>query len=323
MNAVVQMVANRFADHKYICIGLDPDLEKIPNYHHCKTDGERVYEFLTRIIDKTHKLALAYKPQSAYYEALGDEGHTVLRDVIAYIRDIDASIPVILDYKRGDIGRTNDPYVKLAFDPALYGADAVTVNPFLGMEAMEPFLVREDKLIIVLCRTSNEGAGEFQDVLCWPLMHKPSGQFFSTKAEMARELGIDENEFDKSDLLHMQMPLYEFVARRVALSWNSRGNCALVVGATYADKELKDIRRIAGDEMQLLLPGVGTQGADLEATILNGRAKEGWNIIINNASAILYAYEKRRGYTRGRAEFAARLAAQEMHNQITAVLEAA
>ncbi len=166
------------------------------------------------------------------------------------IHTVAPDVPVILDAKDMDIGNTNTGYVRMAFEYCQ--ADAITINPYLGMEAAQPFLDQKDKGIIVLCRTSNKGSGEFQDLLI------------------------------KSD-----MPLYQYVASRVAKYWNKNGNCALVVGATYPN-ELAQVRRIVGD-MPILIPGIGVQGGDVEATVKAGRDSRGQGMIINASRSIIFA----------------------------------
>lgn len=300
MSTFNELYARRLRLGRFICVGLDPDISQIPDCVTGDTVAERVYNFLVSIVDATHGYALAYKPQIAYFEdeALEGEGHKVLRRIIAYIRSVDPTIPVIVDFKRGDIGRTNEPYVRLGFD--FFGADAVTVHPYLGMEAMKPFLARPDKTVIVLCRTSNPGAGEFQDVECTAFYSKEDGAPYSTLKEAARELGVDT--VDPEDYERITTPLYEFVARRVLYKWNKAGNCAIVVGATYP-AELGDIRRIIGDEMLILVPGLGTQGGDLEKTLQYGRDSKGWGIIPNNSSALLFAYAKLRDDESGELKY--------------------
>lgn len=288
MSTFNQLYAKRLRLGKFICVGLDPDVGQIPDCVPGDSVAERVYNFLVSIVDATHFYALAYKPQIAYFEdeALEGQGHIILRRIIAYIRSVDATIPVIVDYKRGDIGRTNEPYVRLGFD--FLGADAVTVHPYLGMTAMEPFLARSDKTIIVLCRTSNKGADEFQDAECTIYRHHADGMVYSNLEGAARERGTSEE--DPRDYERVVMKLYEFVAHRVAKSWNAQGNCAVVVGATYPG-ELGDVRGIIGDVL-ILVPGLGTQGGDLEKTLQLGRDSSGWGIIPNNSSALLFAYAK-------------------------------
>lgn len=223
----------KWAENKFVCVGLD------------KGD----FEFDKNIIDATFDLVLAYKPQSAFYEAEGAVGLETLKKTIQYIREKSPDIPIILDAKRGDIGNTNEAYVKAIFDDL--GVDAVTVHPYLGKEALEPFLQRTKKGIIVLVKTSNPGAGEFQDLMV-------EGK-----------------------------PLYQVVAEHVATEWNTNGNCAVVVGATYPD-ELKKVREIVGD-MPILVPGIGTQGGDLQSTLKNGLNNQKQGLIISSSRGIIFA----------------------------------
>ncbi len=163
-------------------------------------------------------------------------------------------MPVILDAKRGDIGSTAQHYASEAFDR--YRADAVTVNPYLGRDSVQPFLDRTDKGVIVLCRTSNPGARDLQDLVV-------------------------------PDKIGDGRPLYQHVAQLVARDWNANGNCALVVGATYPD-ELQEVRAIIGD-MSILVPGIGAQGGDVQAVLRNGKNTQGAGLIISSSRAILYA----------------------------------
>lgn len=254
-----------------VCVGLDLDFGLFPEYlKHRKADPEiRLYDFAESIIEKTHDIVLAYKPNIAFYEAYGQAGLSALMRIIAFIRDIAPDVPVILDNKRGDIGNTNLGYVHSAFE--LFGADAVTVHPYLGAEALKPFLEREDKGIIVLCRTSNKGAGEFQD------------RQVILEKDPVRWIGLKDSA--------RAMPLYQFVAYRISTYWNKLGNCALVVGATYPD-ELGQVRQIVGD-MPLLIPGIGAQGGDVEAVVRNGRDSNGHGMIINSSRGIIYAEDPR------------------------------
>ncbi|MDP2735099.1 MAG: orotidine-5'-phosphate decarboxylase [bacterium] len=260
-----------------VCVGLDSDHAKLPTEieQMCgwKAPGKQQRWFTQAIVDATADLVLAFKPNIAFYEAHGPSGFTALRDIIRYSQSRHPDVPVILDAKRTDIGNTNRGYVQSAFE--YFRADAVTVNPYFGAEALAPFLEREDKGVFVLCRTSNPGAGEFQDL-------HVGGQ-----------------------------PLYKLVAYRVADSWNRKRNCGLVMGATYPD-ELREVRELVGDDMPILVPGVGTQGGDLEKTVAAGRR----NLIINSGSAILFAS--------GGADFAgaARAATQKLHREIQAAYAA-
>jgi orotidine-5'-phosphate decarboxylase len=220
-----------------LCIGLDPDLELMP--------GADVLQFNKAIIDATCDMVCAYKPNLAFYEALGTDGLTILEKTIRYIP---GDIPVIGDAKRGDIGNTAKAYAKALF--AVFGFDAATVNPYLGFDSIEPFIRYQDEGVLILCRTSNQGALDFQD------------------------LSIDGQ------------PLYEAVARK-AQEWNIYGNIGLVVGATYPE-ELKKVRSIC-PEMPLLIPGIGTQGGDLASAVHYGVDAQGEKAIINVSRQILYA----------------------------------
>lgn len=202
----------------------------------------------------------AYKPNAAFYETHGTDGIAALQRTIADIHEQAPSVPVILDAKRADIGNTNNGYVAMAFD--YLQADAITVHPYFGVEALTPFLERKEKGIIVLCRTSNPGAGEFQDIM--------------VKCPLA------EHDFPP------EWPLYQHVAFQVMKHWNINGNCTLVVGATYP-KELGEVRRIVGDYMPILIPGIGTQGGDVEKVVLAGKDSRGKGMIINSASGIIFA----------------------------------
>lgn len=228
-----------------LCVGLDPDPSRLPR----PLDGARdaIFAFCRDIIDATADLVCAFKPQIAYFAAQRAEDQ--LERICHYIRERHPGVVLILDAKRGDIGSTAEQYAHEAFDR--YGAQAVTVNPYLGTDALEPFLRHPGTGTIVLCRTSNPGSGDFQSLL------------------------VDG------------APLYTHVARRAATEWSSIGDVALVVGATYPS-ELETVRAIVGD-LPLLVPGIGAQGGDLEASVRAGRLPDGGGMIINSSRAILYA----------------------------------
>jgi orotidine-5'-phosphate decarboxylase len=234
-------------NNSLLCLGLDTDIEKLPN--HLRQEQYPVLAFNKQIIDATHDLVCSYKFQIAYYSALGISGVEQLIESIAYIRGKYPEIPIILDAKRGDIGNTSEQYAKEAFD--IYKADAVTVNPYLGHDGLEPFLRREDKGVIILCRTSNPGANDFQDL-------KIEGE-----------------------------QLYMKVADKI-VEWNNLyGNCLMVVGATYPE-EMGRIRKLAPD-MFFLVPGIGAQGGDLKQTMAMGLRKDGSGLLIHSARGIIYA----------------------------------
>jgi orotidine-5'-phosphate decarboxylase len=228
-----------------VCVGLDPELERFPIQ--LAGQASPIFQFNRAIIDATADLVCAYKPQFAHYAAYDAEDQ--LERTIEYIHQHHPGIPVILDSKRGDVGNTARRYAIEAFER--YGADAVTVNPYLGTDSLEPFLAYEDRGVIVLCRTSNPGAADLQDL----------------------DTGNGK--------------LYEVVAQLAASRWNARGNCALVVGATYPH-ELARVRALTGD-MPFLVPGVGAQGGDVQAVVTNGQSAAGDGLLVSSSRAILYA----------------------------------
>lgn len=228
-------------NESWLCIGLDPDPELMP--------GVDVLQFNKAIIEATSDLVCAYKPNLAFYEALGIEGLSILEKTVQYIP---GDIPVIGDAKRGDIGNTARAYARALF--SVLGFDAATVNPYLGFDSIEPFTSYQDKGVFILCRTSNRGATDFQN-------------------------------------LHTDgIPLYEAVAQK-AKEWNIYGNIGLVVGATYPE-ELKKVRSIC-PEMPLLIPGIGAQGGDLASAVGCGVDAQGEKAIINVSRQVLYASKEK------------------------------
>lgn len=223
----------KWDEGKFLCVGLDE-----ANFKHNQD-----------IIDSTYDLVCSYKPQISFYEAQGAAGFNELVETVSYIQNKYPDISVILDAKRADIGTSNLGYTKAYFDNL--GVDAITVNPYLGKESLEPFLKYENKGIFILVKTSNPGSSEFQD------------------------LKVNGN------------PLYRIVAEHVAKNWNTNGNCAVVVGATYP-QELKKVREIVGD-MPILVPGIGAQGGDLEAVIRNGLDSNKKGLIISSSRDIIYS----------------------------------
>ena len=275
-----QMLEAQWAKDNFVCVGLDSEFNQIKQFVRGGYDGNSFYSimlnFSTSIINATKDLVCAYKPNIAFYEAYGSDGLKVLNSIIQYIRDFAPDIPVILDAKRADIGNTNLGYAQLAFDSLR--ADAITVHPYLGAEALKPFLEKKNKGIIVLCRTSNPGAGEFQDLIVTPHL------------EEAKRWGIAWDSSDRGSSpcwIIDKMPLYQYIAYRVSREWNKNGNCALVVGATYPD-ELKEVRKIVGD-MPVLIPGIGAQGGDVGKTVTAGKDSNGRGMIINSSRGIIFA----------------------------------
>lgn len=229
-----------------LCVGLDPDLRRFPA--HLKNRPDAVLAFCKGIVDATADLACAFKPQIAYFAAARAEDQ--LEDLIAHIHEKHPQVPVVLDAKRGDIGATAQQYAREAFER--FKADALTVNPYMGFDSVEPYLEFADKGLIVLCRTSNPGGSDLQNL------------------EIAGG-----------------RKLYQHVAELVAGKWNTHGQNALVVGATFP-QELADVRAIVGD-LPLLVPGIGAQGGDVEATVKAGRTAAGAGLMISSSRAILYA----------------------------------
>lgn len=227
----------KWAEKKFVCVGLD----------------QSSYQANKKVVDATYDLVCAYKPNTAFYEADGISGLENLKKIIHYIQTKAPDILIILDAKRGDIGSTNEGYTKAAFEN--FKVDAITVNPYPGKIALQPFLDYKDKGIIFWVRTSNPGAGEFQDL-------KIKGE-----------------------------SLFTVIARHIANDWNENGNCSVVVGATYP-KELAYVRKIVGD-MPILIPGIGAQGGDLQATIKAGKNSQGQGMIISSSRGIIFAPDPR------------------------------
>ncbi|MEK7531489.1 MAG: orotidine-5'-phosphate decarboxylase [Patescibacteria group bacterium] len=276
-----ELLEGKWSQGKFVCVGLDSEFGKIPESAHvggneCAVhEGNTVVAFNRAIVEATKDLVCAYKPNSAFYEAYGAEGIAALQRTIADIHAIAPDVPVILDAKRADIGNTNAGYVDAAFE--YLRADAITVHPYLGAEALQPFLARAEKGIIVLCRTSNPGAGEFQDQSV--RLNKGEARNFY------RALRGSETKLLPQKQTHV--PMYQWVAHSVANCWNKNGNCSLVVGATYPD-ELREVRGLVGD-IPILIPGIGAQGGDVEKTVTAGKDSRGRGMIINSSRGIIFA----------------------------------
>jgi orotidine-5'-phosphate decarboxylase len=245
MNFLQALRARWHDANSLVCVGLDPEPDRFPARF--AGDADAVFNFCRAIVDATAPYVCSFKPQIAHFAALGAED--ALARLIAHIHAAHPGIPVILDSKRGDIGSTAQHYAADAFDR--YGADAVTANPYLGRDSVQPFLDRAERGVVILCRTSNPGAGDLQD------------------------------------LLVADQPLYQHVAAKVANEWNTHGNCALVVGATWPE-QLREVRRIVGD-VPFLVPGVGAQGGDVEAVVRNAKTADGTGLIVSSSRAVLYA----------------------------------
>ena len=232
-----------------LCVGLDPDPARFPAHLQGRSDA--ILRFCTQIVDATADLVCCFKPQIAYFAAHRAEDQ--LEALVEHIHARHPGTPVVLDAKRGDIGSTAEQYAIEAFER--FKADAITVNPYMGRDSVDPYLAYPDKGVILLCRTSNPGGSDLQ--------------------------------FLEVDTSKGRMKLYEHVARTVAEDWNASGNCALVVGATFP-AEIARVRALVG-ELPLLVPGIGAQGGDIAATLAAGRTENGTGLMINSSRAVLYA----------------------------------
>lgn len=240
-----RLIEAQRASGSLVCVGLDPDSAKLPA--DLAKESAPLYAFNRRVIDATFDVAAAYKPQIAFYSAVGAEDQLCLS--IRYIRERAPAALVILDAKRGDIGNTAEAYVREAFER--YGADAVTVNPYMGADSVRPFLARKEYGALLLCRTSNSGAKDFQDL-----------------------------SFDG-------LPLYRHVARQAVDHWNEHGNLMLVVGATVP-REMAELRA-AHPRVPFLVPGIGAQGGDLKATLAAGLDAVGAGLLISASRSLIYS----------------------------------
>ena len=249
MHFMTRLAANWADRNSLLCVGLDPDPAKFPA--HLQGKPTAIFDFCAAVVDATADLVCCFKPQIAYFAAHRAEDQ--LEALIAHIHEKHPNTPVILDAKRGDIGSTAEQYAIEAFER--FRADAVTVNPYMGRDSAEPYLAYPDKGVILLCRTSNAGGSDLQ--------------FLDVAADGKTE------------------KLYERVARLVSEDWNGSGNCGLVVGATFP-AEIARVRALTGN-MPLLVPGIGAQGGDIEATVKAGRTAGGGGLMINSSRAVLYA----------------------------------
>ena len=253
MTFVEKLRAAERQNGSLLCVGLDPDPAKFPA--HLRGDASRIYDFCAAIVDATADLVIAFKPQIAYFAAHRAEAQ--LEQLMAHMRRTAPQVPVILDAKRGDIGSTAEQYAIEAFER--YGADAVTLSPFMGFDSVQPYLKYHGKGAFLLCRTSNPGGDDFQ----------------------AQRLSSVPGE----------PLLYGHIARLAQGPWNLNGQLGLVVGATYPT-EIERVRAVA-PTLPLLIPGVGAQGGDALATVKAGwRAAQGQTvapIVVNSSRAVLYA----------------------------------
>jgi orotidine-5'-phosphate decarboxylase len=275
MTFVERLARAERANRSMLCIGLDPEPARFPGA--MRDDASRIFEFCAKVVDRTKDLVIAFKPQIAHFAAHAAEAQ--LERLIAYIHDTAPDVPVILDAKRGDMASTAEQYAREVFDR--YRADAVTLSPLLGFDSIEPYLRHEGKGAILLCRTSNAGGGDLQ------------------------ELRLDSGE-----------KVYERIASLAAGPWNAGGQIGLVVGATYP-AEIARVREIA-PTLPLLIPGIGAQGGDPAATVRAGwrgtAERTTGTIIVSSSRAILYA-----GNDAGYAD-ASRRAAERARGELAAAL---
>ncbi len=235
----------------FLCVGLDSELSRLPERF--QKESVPQFAFNRHIIEQTIEYAAAYKINSAFYEAHGAAGWQAMQDTMDFLRKTAPDVFTIIDAKRADIGNTSAQYATAFFDQM--GADSVTLHPYLGGEALRPFLSRADKASIILCRTSNVGSGELQNLI------------------------VEEDG--------ERLPMWHRVARQVARHWNAHHNCMLVVGATTSEV-LRDIREEVGD-MPLLVPGVGAQGGDLDEVLRYGLDQNGYGLLINASRSIIFS----------------------------------
>ena len=248
MNFLDMLATAERDNSSMLCVGLDPEPTRFPG--RLKGDANKIYDFCAQIVDATADLVIAFKPQIAYFAAHRAEGQ--LERLMEHMRRVAPQVPIILDAKRGDIGSTAEQYAREAFER--YGADAVTLSPFMGFDSVQPYLKFEGKGAFLLCRTSNPGGDDLQN---------------------QRLSSVDGEPL-----------LYEHVARLAQGPWNLNGQLGLVVGATYP-AEIERVRQVA-PTVPLLIPGVGAQGGDAVATVRAGW-RPGAPIIVNSSRAILYA----------------------------------
>jgi orotidine-5'-phosphate decarboxylase len=263
MTFLEKLEKNVRKNQSLVCVGLDSNINEISRR---ARNDDRFNQFSLNkyIIDSTFDLVCSYKLNTAFYEAIGYEGVKALKLTLDYLKAKHPDIPVIIDAKRGDIGNTNSQYAKFVFD--YLGADAVTVNPYLGEEALTPFLEKKDKGIIILARTSNPGAKEIQDL------------------QLAKKIVYKGIKIER---------LYQYITYLVAKKWNKNKNCLLVVGATYP-RQLGTIRRIVGDNFWFLVPGVGSQKGDLEGVLKNGLNQKKQGLIINVSRFVIFSEDPRK-----------------------------
>ena len=264
------------AQKKFVCIGIDPDLSKIPERFRSGSVEDVLVQFCYHIIHKSEQKAGAYKLNLAFFLAHGSRGIRALERVMDFLHTEAPSVPVIIDSKMGDIGNSSAAYAHGVFDT--FKADAVTLNPYLGHEALKSFLDREDKGTFILCHTSNPGASEFQELN------------IDVTKEVFEQICHAQPALRERIVLAKSIPLFHYVAWKISErgTWNKHSNCGLVVGATYPN-QLENVRSIVGDHVSFLIPGVGAQGGDLEKSVTAGRNSAREMFLVNSSREIIYA----------------------------------
>lgn len=282
----IDQLKARWNEGKFVCVGLDPDPARLKH---------SLEYFLRKIVDSTANLVCAYKPNIAFFESQ-PKGDEALFSITHHIHSSHPDVSVIGDIKRADIGNTNRGYAQMAFER--YRFDAITTNPYFGADTFPPFLNYEGRGLIILCRTANPGSQELQNMPIW--------------LPQARDEGlVTRQEYDDlGDLIGKPaIRMYELVAFFAAHRWSKNtDNLALVVGATHPEA-FAPVRKLAGD-LPFLIPGIGTQGGDLEKTLKYAPDSQGQGMIINSGSAIIFAS------TGSDFAEAARAATLKLHTQI-------
>jgi orotidine-5'-phosphate decarboxylase len=288
MRDFMQMLRSRWAQGNLLCAGFDTDYEELPTTAREGSKAVAVCKYNRDVLIKTAPYLCAAKPNIAFYP--GCHLLAALVESCRDIREAEPDLPIILDGKRGDIARTNLGYLREIEE---VGADAITLNPYVGRTALLPFLDRKELGCILLCRTSNPDADEFQDVgICKSYeelrQYLPNDfPFYNPKEKML-------HGWREIDTATVEIPFYQYVAMRVAKHWNKNGNCALVVGATVPE-QMAAVRYLVGDDMPILAPGIGTQGGNLKHTLRAGLNSRGDGLIINVSSSLIFAYKKQKG----------------------------
>ena len=282
MTTFVERLETRMCEvDSLACVGLDPVLENMPaEFAESKNP---LAAWSVQVIEQTHPFVCAFKLNLAFYEAEGRAGLAALEQTLEHLRSQHGDIPVIGDAKRGDIGSSSEAYARSLFDRL--GFDAVTLNPYLGRDALEPFLRRADRGCIIVCRTSNRGADDFQNLKTEPPEAPGAGGAQRPRTDAPQNPKTEPPEAPGGD---GATPLWHHVLRTVAEQWNSRGNCLAVIGATRPD-DLRTARSLAGDAMTFLVPGVGAQGGDPTKAVAAGVNSQSRGLILSSSRSITSA----------------------------------